>query len=158
VSSQLCPYISTIQVLVDSVAFQARAQAGINLAGLKGAPAASAPGETNGQAIFVHKNPVPPDGFDPKKDKLDISQVKKFVGQPLSAPCNNGLGGMCKKWCAEHEQPKCGSGCDECQIEIMAKAFTSALAAQGESLGLAAARKLLDKAHKNLEDHEEEPA
>ena len=52
---------------------------------------------------------------------------------------------MCRKSCATHEQPKCGSGCDECQLEIQTKAFSAALAAQGV--------KLLDK-----EQTQENPA
>jgi hypothetical protein len=154
--SKLCPYISTAQVLISELVFQAQAQKGMSIQGIAGVGTASAPDVTSGKAVAVHKNPILPEGYDPSKGPLDVSTIERFGGQPVSVPCNGGLGGQCEKWCAEHGASNCGAGCQQCKVAAMTQAFTAALEAQGESLGLASARRLLSKAHENYEENTQE--
>jgi hypothetical protein len=149
-----CPELSTIQVLVTEVMFTAQSQAPLSLQGIQGLPGASAPPVTNGKAVFVHQHPVLPEGT-PSGEKIEIGKIERFRGQPNSAPC---MEGQCAKWCAKHEQRDCAAGCKECMLEIQTRAFAAALAAQGQSLGLAAASRLLNKAHENYEEHQETQA
>jgi len=150
---KICPHISTIQATIGELVFQAQAQKGMSLQGISGIGNASAPDVTSGKAVVVYKNPVVPEGFDPSKGPLDVTKIERYYGQPNTAPC---MESKCKKWCAEHGQPDCDAGCRECQLAIMTQAFTAALEAQGESLGLASARKLLTKAHENYEENTQE--
>ena len=84
---RLCPHFSTAQVLVGEVMFQAQVQKGMNLASLQlGAHSASAPDVTSGKAVFIHRDPILPDGMDPNKP-IDIAQIKRFKAQPISVPC-----------------------------------------------------------------------
>jgi hypothetical protein len=149
-AAKLCPEFSTAQVLVSEVVFQAQGQAGMSLAGISGVPSASAPAVTNGKAVFVHKDPILPDGAA-SSGKIDISKISRFRGQPISVPC---ILGKCAKWCEKHDARDCAAGCQECNLEVATQAFATALEAQSDSLGLASARKLLDKAHGNLEEQE----
>jgi hypothetical protein len=125
--AKLCSEFSTAQVLVSEVVFQAQAQAGMSLAGLSGAPNASAPAITNGKAVFVHKDPILPEGADAQKGPIDISKVSRFRGQPISVPC---ILGKCAKWCEKHDTRDCGAGCHKCRLEITTQALTAALEAQ----------------------------
>lgn len=126
-AGKLCPELSTAQILVNEIAFQAHAQPGISLRGIRGAPGASSPDVTKGKAVFVHKDPILPEGFDPTKGPIDISQISKFRGQPISVPC---IRDRCAKWCEKHDARDCGGGCQECSLEVMTKAFSAAMAKQ----------------------------
>jgi hypothetical protein len=95
-AGKLCPFISTAQVLISEIAFQAQVQKGMSLAGIQGASMASAPDMTTGKGVVVHKDPVLPEGFDPNAGKaLDISQIKTFTAQPISVPC---VRDKCQGW------------------------------------------------------------
>lgn len=100
---KLCPHLSTAQVLVNEIMFQAQVQKGMNLASLQlGGPSASAPDVTTGKAVFVHKDPILPEGLDPAKP-IDISQIQRFKGQPISVPC---IREACQIW--DDKRGDCG--------------------------------------------------
>jgi hypothetical protein len=150
---KFCPRISTtsMRYVEAMVQGEAAAQPGLNLQGLKGVPGASAPGKTVlGAKVILVPQIRPPDDYDASKGPLDIKDAK-IVPEALSAPCAKI---MCEGWCEQHECCKALGGCNECQLEIMTKAFTSALS-NVEVSGLAAARGLLNRATENFEENME---
>jgi hypothetical protein len=168
---KICPYITTAQIVAQALQVargEALVQAGMNLQGIQGIGGSA---QEPTRVVANPRNPIilepayknritPEMAADLNSGKVKLSDVPpgllKPVADSLSVNC---IQGLCENWCAEHGKTKCGGGgCDQCQIAAMTQAFTAALEAQGSSLGLASARKLLDKAHENFEEHQETPA
>lgn len=169
-AAKVCPYITTAQVVAQGLQMvqgELLVQAGMSIQGIQGlGSAAQEPSKVivnprNPPTLAPsYKNRISPEmAADIQAGKVTLDKVPpgllKPVADSLSVNC---LQGFCEKWCAEHGKSKCGGGCDECQLATMTQAFTAALEAQGNSLGLAAASKLLKKAHENYEEHQESQA
>jgi hypothetical protein len=139
-AGKLCPFISTAQVLVSELAFQSQGQTqkGMSLQGIQGVPGAGTPDTvvSQGKAAVIHRDPVLPADHDPSKP-IDISQIKTFRAQPVSVPC---VREKCQGW--DDVAQDCG--------------YKSKSASPAEAL--AAAQGLLNRAHQNVEQPQENPA
>jgi hypothetical protein len=154
----LCPYFSTAQVVAQGLQVlhgEALIQEAITLKGIQGISGSSArePGKATVNprkpfvAAYSYKNRIPEElARDIEGGKIKVEdippEVLKPVADPLSVTC---IGDKCEKWCLEHSAPKCASGCDRCQIEIMIMAFSASLKASKQSLEAPEERTLQDE-------------